>query len=75
MTDNSSSVPHWIKDDSISAEALRAEVTGFADKLSSGSLQNQRNGSDQLYQLIVSVWALDTHLARDAADIVCEEIR
>ena len=76
MADRGCSVPHWIKDGSVSTEALKAEVTSCTKKLcSSSSLQDQRDGSDGLFQLIILVWAQETRHARDAADLVCEEIR
>ena len=75
MADHSSSVPRWIKDDAISVETLKAEVTSCTEKLCSHTLRDQRDGSDRLYQLILSVWGQETRHARDAADLVCEEIR
>lgn len=65
----------WIKDGSLVVEALRSEVACCTDKLRTDTVISQQEGAEQLFALILSVWSLDTHLARDAADLVCDEIR
>ena len=70
-----SGLPSWVKDGLVSTDALKAEVATCARKLTSSSAATQGEGANQLYQLIMVVWAQETHIARDAADIVCDEIR
>lgn len=65
----------WIKDGSLVVEVLRSEVTCCTDKLRADTVISQQQGAEQLFALIMSVWSLETHLARDAADLVCDEIR
>lgn len=65
----------WIKDGSLVVEVLRSEVASCTDKLRTDTVISQQEGAEQLFALILSVWSLDTHLARDAADLVCDEIR
>ena len=67
--------PGWIKDGAVSTEMLKTKIISCADKLCHSSPKTQREGADQLYNLIMCVWSLETHLARDAADLVCDEIR
>ena len=67
--------PCWIKDGSLAVEDLRSEVACCADKLRSDTITSQQEGAEQLLKLIKFVWSLETHLARDAADLVCDEIR
>ena len=69
------SLPGWIKEGAVCKDALRGEVACCAGKLSSSELSEQQEGASALYQLIMTAWDLDTHLARDSADIVCEEVR
>ena len=69
-------LPAWVKGGVVCTETLRAEVASCAAKLSpSSSPSTQQEGADQLYHLIMLVWAQDTHIARDAADLVCDDIR
>jgi len=65
----------WIKDGSLVVEVLKSEVTCCTDKLRADAVISQQEGAKQLFALILSVWSLETHLARDAADLVCDEIR
>ncbi len=68
--------PSWVNGGELCTEALKAEVCACAKKLfPSSPPSSQREGGDQLYQLIMTVWALETSIARDAADIVCDDIR
>jgi len=67
--------PNWIKDGSLVVEVLRSEVACCAEKLKLDTITSQLEGAEQLFKLIMCVWSLETHLARDAADLVCDEIR
>ena len=68
-------LPGWIRDGELVSEELKAVVSSHAKSLNSTKAEQQREGADRLYALIKSVWSLDTHLARDAADLVCDELR
>ena len=68
-------LPGWIRDGELVSEELKAVVSSHAKNLSSTKPEQQGEGADRLYALIKSVWSLDTHLARDAADLVCDELR
>ncbi len=70
-----SSSPCWVRDGSLDKLSLKAVVLSCSEGLGSSSREAQLTGASQLYSLIVLVWSLDTRLARDAADIVCEHIR
>lgn len=67
--------PTWVEGGKLCTEVLKAEVCSCAEKLASSSPSAQREGADHLHRLILLVWAQDTHIARDAADIVCDDIR
>ncbi len=68
-------LPGWIRDGELVSEELKTVVSSHAKNVSSTKAEQQREGADRLYELIKSVWGLDTHLARDAADLVCDDIR
>ena len=65
----------WIKDGGLVEEELKAVVSALAKKLSSSSLDVQREGASSLLSLINSVWSLEIHVARDSADLIAIEIR
>ena len=67
--------PSWIKDGALVSEDLRAVVSSHTEKVKSEARDLQLEGAEQLYSLIMFVWSLETHLARDAADLVCDELR
>lgn len=67
--------PYWIKDGEVVTEELKAVVLEFAKKLSSTSANVQREGAEAFLSLINTVWTLETHAARDAADLIAAEIR
>ena len=74
-------MPSWIEKNTSSGtltlnnDYLAAAVNDCARKLASNSADEQRQGADELYQLIMCVWSLDTHLACKAADLTCDLIR
>lgn len=70
-----SSLPSWVENGSLNTVSLTEQVTACAKKLSSKLVREQKEGAANLYALIMTVWSMETHLARDAADIVCDEIR
>ena len=70
-----SSSSKWIRDGKLVSEELKVVVSSYTEKLNSKSLEQQQEGADQLYSLVKTVWSLETHLARDAADLLCDEIR
>ena len=68
-------LPSWIRDGKLVSKTLKSVVSSHTKNLDSSKSEEQREGADRLYELIKSVWSLDTHLARDAADLVCDELR
>ena len=75
-TGQSSRSPKWIKNNAVSTEVLRSEVASCKEQLTSSSVATQCEGARQLYQLIMSIWSMEAgQLSRDAADLVCDEIR
>lgn len=69
------SLPDWVQNGSLDNESLKATVLSCSNKLKSSDTVQHEEGAEELYALIMLVWSLDTRLARDAADIVCDEIR
>ena len=65
--------PSWVKDDSLDKPALKGVVLSCGERLRLP--EKQEDGAKELYSLIMLVWSLETRLARDAADIVCDEVR
>ena len=76
MADEAREQP-WMCSDgkAVDMEALRKEVESCSRKLSSSDSKESLQGSKQFYHLIMAVWALDTSLAIDAAELVCAVIR
>ena len=70
-----SAPPSWIKDGELVPEELKAVVSALANKLASSSLEVQREGATSFLSLINTVWTLETHAARDSADLIATEIR
>ena len=69
------SLPDWVQNGSLDNKSLKTAVVSCSKNLKSSDPTRQENGAKDLYALIMLVWSLDTRLARDAADIVCDEIR
>ena len=67
--------PYWIKDGEVVTEELQAVVSEHTKKLASSSRDVQREGAEALLSLINKVWTLETHVARDSADSIAQEIR
>ena len=65
----------WIKDGELISAELKAIISEHAKKLSSSCLDVQREGAEACLSLINTVWTLETHAARDAADLIAVEIR
>lgn len=65
----------WVKKGVLDAKSLKSELNSYLDKVRSKSCAKQKEGAKELYDLVVHVWSLETRLARDAADIVCEYVR
>ena len=72
---NDSISPHWIKDGELVPSELKVVVTEHANKLSSVSLDAQLEGAEAFLSLVNSAWNLETHVARDSADLIAMEIR
>ena len=65
----------WLKKGALDAKSLKNEVKSYLDKIQSKFSAKQKEGAEKLHDLVVHVWSLETRLARDAADIVCEYVR
>ena len=75
LTCGESAPPSWVKDGELVPEELKSVVSALAEKLASGSLDIQREGATSFLSLINTVWTLETHVARDSADMIATEIR
>lgn len=56
-------------------DKLKKEVEECSGLLASSDASKVLEGSKQFYDLIMRVWSLDTSLAKDAAELVCDTIR
>ena len=67
----------WVSSDgkALYREELKKEVECCSKLLSSSEPQESLEGGKRFYHLIMSVWALHTSLAMDAAELVCHGIR
>ena len=70
-----SAPPSWVKDGELVPENLKEVVSALAKKLASSSLDVRREGATSFLSLINTVWTLETHVARDSADMIANEIR
>ena len=70
-----SAPPSWVKDGELVPEDLKAVISALAKKLASSSLDVQREGATSFLSLINAVWTLETHVARDSADMIATEMR
>ena len=68
-------LPGWIRDGELDSNELKAVVSSFTANLASKTAKEQIDEAEQLYLLVKAVWSLETHLARDAADLVCDGLR
>ena len=69
-------LPSWIKDGVLVTSELKAVVASHTEKLKSRkAAEHKLEAAERLFALIMKVWSLETHLARDAADLVCDELR
>lgn len=69
------SLPTWIKSDSLDKEALKSAVQSCGHGLKLMDTHQQKKGAEDLYDLIILAWSLETSIARDAADVICDESR
>ena len=76
MSEETRSQP-WLCDNgrSVDLERLKKEVEYCSKLVLSSESSECLQGSQKFYHLIMSVWALDTSLAMDAAELVCTAIR
>ncbi len=67
----------WLRDGgkAVDMEELKKEVECCSKLLSSAEVAESLIGSKRFYDVIMGVWALDTSLAMDAAELVCATIR
>lgn len=56
-------------------DRLKEEVKYCSKLLASSDTSELLQGSEKFYHLIMAVWSLDTSLAVDAADLVCDTVR
>ena len=74
-TEPRSALPSWVRDGQLDSGELKTVVASLTEKLNSKASEEQLEAATQLYAVVMKVWSLDTHLARDAADLVCDELR
>ena len=67
--------PPWATTGVLDAVLLKREVTMAMEKLENESPAAQLVGAGELLSIVTVMWLLDTTLARDAADVVCEKLR
>ena len=67
--------PPWATTGVLDAVLLKREVTAAIEKLANESPAAQLVGAEELMSIVTVMWLLDTMLARDAADVVCEKLR
>lgn len=66
----------WMSDEGkVDVEVLKERVEYCSKLLASVHSSDVLNGGKHFYDLIIAVWSLDTSLAIDAAELVCETIR
>ena len=56
-------------------DELKKEVEDCSKLLASSDTSKVMKGGKQFYDLIMRVWSMDTTLAMDAAELVCDTIR
>ena len=76
-TKSVSSSPSWLnKDGELVGEALKTLVSKLAKKLAhSSTTEAQCAQVEEFLSLINMVWRLETHVARDSADLIANEIK
>ena len=69
--------PNWINEDGeLDTEALKTLVSKHAKKLAHGqSAEVQCGQVGEFLSLINMIWTLETHVARDSADLIANEIK
>ena len=67
----------WLCGDgkALDVEELKKEVQCCSKLLSSSESEESLQGGKRFYDLIMAAWSLDTSLAVDAAELVCDAIR
>lgn len=69
------SVPGWLKSGQVDTKALKKETDSHCKLIKSSDPLKVTDGLVKLHQLISYAWSLETRLARDAADFVCDLVR
>ena len=69
------SSPLWVTRGVLDVDELKKEVATCLRNLENESHVLQLKGAEELMVIVKVMWLLDTRLARDASDIVCEQIR
>ena len=72
---NHNKSPSWVKKGELNVSLLKKEVEKYAGLLQKDGILNKKEGADGLYHLVKVVWSLETRIARDAADVMCEHVR
>ena len=65
----------WVVGGALVKNSLLKEVGVCCRALECEETCQQQAGSARFYDFITMVWALDTSLAMDAAEIVCNHVR
>lgn len=72
---SSNKKPSWLKLGELNAPLLKKEIESNAKLLQKSDFSQRIQGADNLHNLIILIWSLETRIARDAADIMCEHLR
>ena len=67
--------PWILADGDLDKECIKEEVQSCSKALASDKTSELLDGSKRFYDLIMGVWSLDTSLAIDAAEVVCDTVR
>ena len=75
MATTTSYKPSWLKGGEVDMKTLKKEAESYCKLINSDVSTKQKEGANKLYDLVSFAWSLETRLARDAADFVCDLIR
>ena len=64
-----------MRNNELDPSLLKKEVENYAKLLQEKDVARKKKGADGLYRQILLAWSLETRLARDAADVMCEHVR
>jgi len=65
----------WVRGGAVVTEKLLEEVDICCSAFKSSNNGDILTGGERFYDFIVMVWSLDTSVAMDAAEAVCDHVR